>query len=303
MTSLSNEILQHYQVRKTGKQKLAFIELLKHHFPQLTIEESRFPKCRNLIVGDLETAKIVLTAHYDTCARSPLPNFVSPKNPVLSILYSLVMGSPGLLLAFLISLLLLPLGLNFWAHYCIALGIYVLYTLFLIIGPANKHTANDNTSGVIVLCELLQTLNNAERAKIAFVFFDQEEIGLLGSARFRSKRKKEMKNKLLINMDCVSDGDHILIAASKNARNQYGNVLKDCFKPTDGYSILYCDLEKVFHPSDHIGFQTAVAVTSLKHKPLLGYYMTRIHTDKDTVFEKKNIVYLCNSILQLAKKL
>ena len=73
MTPLSNEILENYQVRKNNKQKLAFIDLLQKHFPQLVIEESRFPKCRNLVIGDPEKAKGCLTAHYDTCARAPFP--------------------------------------------------------------------------------------------------------------------------------------------------------------------------------------------------------------------------------------
>ena len=77
---------------------MLLIQLLQKHFPQLSVEESGFPKSRNLIIGDLEQAKIVLTAHYDTCARSLLPNFILPKNPVLSLLYGLLMASPGFLL-------------------------------------------------------------------------------------------------------------------------------------------------------------------------------------------------------------
>ena len=303
MTPLSNDILKNYQVRKSNKQKLAFIDLLQKHFPQLVIEESRFPKCRNLVIGDPEKAKVVLTAHYDTCARAPLPNFIMPKNPMLSILYGLVMGLPGLLAAFLVIALLYSLGMGFWANYSIAFGLYMLYTLLLVIGPANKHTANDNTSGVVVLCELLQTLNAQQKADLAFVFFDHEESGLIGSAQFRSKHKNVMKEKLLINFDCVSDGDHILVAASKDARNRYGALLKSSFLPTSRFSVLFSNLERIYYPSDQAGFKTAVAVAALKRKKLLGYYMDRIHTPKDTVFEKENITYLCNSILQLTKKL
>jgi len=303
MTPLSNEILEKYQIRKTKKQKLAFIALLKQHFPQLTVEESCFPKCRNLIVGDLEKAKVILTAHYDTCARSPFPNFIMPKNPALSLLYGLVMALPGFLLAFLAIALLLPLGLDFMTNYWIALGIYLLYTLLLVIGPANRRTANDNTSGVVTLCELLETLNDQHKDDLAFVFFDLEEVGLIGSAQFRSKHKKLTKDKLVINFDCVSDGGHILVAATKEARNRYGELLRDSFLPEDGVSVLFCNLEKVYYPSDQVGFKTAAAVAALKRKKLLGYYMDRIHTSRDTVFEKRNITFLCNSILRLTKLL
>ena len=303
MTQLSNEILENYQVRRTTKQKLAFIQLLKSHFPNLVVEESGFPKCRNIVIGDLEQAKVVLAAHYDTCARSPLPNFIMPKNLLLSLLYGFIMTLPGILIAYAAVLLLRPLVLDFMTYYWIALGIYFLYTLLLVVGPANKHTANDNTSGVITLCELLKTLNDQQQARLAFVFFDHEESGLLGSAQFRAKHKKIMKDKLLINLDCVSDGNHFLIAASKDARNQYGDLLKSCFLPAKELSVMFSNLERVLYPSDQAGFKTAVAIAALKHKKGLGYYMDRIHTAKDTVFEKRNITYLCNCIYELSKRL
>lgn len=303
MTPLCDEILEKYQVRKTNKQKLAFIGLLQKHFPQIVVEESNFPKCRNLFIGDVEKAKVILTAHYDTCARSPFPNFIMPKNPLFSILYSLIIGLPALVAAFLVIVLLRPLGMGFWVNYFIAFGLYMLYTLLLLFGPANKHTANDNTSGVITLCELLETLNDRQKADLAFVFFDLEESGLIGSAQFRAKHKKLLKDKLLINFDCVSDGDYILVAASKQARNQYGELLKSSFSTVPGVSVLFSNLERVYYPSDQAGFKAAVAVAALKRKKLLGYCMDRIHTSKDTVFEKKNITFLCNSILRLTKQL
>lgn len=55
-------------------------------------------------------------------------------------------------------------------------------------------------------------------------------------------------------------------------------------------------LEKVYYPSDHAGFHTALAVAALKQKPCIGYYMDRIHTNKDTVFDEANIQLLCKSI-------
>ena len=39
MTGLSQKIFDNYQVRRTKKQKLAFIELLKNYFPDLKVEE------------------------------------------------------------------------------------------------------------------------------------------------------------------------------------------------------------------------------------------------------------------------
>ena len=79
MTELSREILENYQVRKTKKQKNAFIAFMQAHISHMQVQEMGFPKSRNLVIGDPESAKVILGAHYDTCARLPYPNFITPK--------------------------------------------------------------------------------------------------------------------------------------------------------------------------------------------------------------------------------
>lgn len=303
MTPLSNEILVNYQVRKTRKQKSAFIHLIKQHFPDLKIQEGGFPKCRNLILGDIDTAKVVLTAHYDTCAQLPFPNFIMPKNPLVSILYSVLLVLPLFAGVFLLNLVLNFFTADWLVHYWLSLAAYFGFLILLIAGPANKHTVNDNTSGIVVLCELAKALEPALQKKVAFVFFDHEETGLIGSSYFRSKYKRKMADKLLINFDCVSDGDHILVSANKAARKQYAALLKSAFQPSEEKSILFANAEKVYYPSDQIGFKKSVAVAALKHKKRIGYYMNRIHTSKDTVFEKENIKLICESVLELLKQI
>lgn len=303
MTPLSRTILDHYQVRKTKKQKAAFIDLLRQHFPDLKLQEGSFPKCRNIIIGDVEKARIVLTAHYDTCAAMLLPNFIMPKNPILSILYGVLTAVPYILGLFLIDLLLSLVLHDFWLLYFISMAFYIGMISLLVFGPANKHTANDNTSGVIALCELLCTMNREQKEKVAFVFFDHEETGLIGSSLFRSKYKKQMEEKLLINLDCVSDGDYILLAVSKAARNEYADAVDACFQPTQTKNILITKAERVYYPSDQLGFKRNIAIAALKRNRVFGYYMDRIHTSRDTVFDESNISYLCESLLELIKRI
>ena len=47
-----------------------------------------------------------------------------------------------------------------------------------------------------------------------------------------------------------------------------------------------------FYPSDNASFKRGVGVCALKKKRLIGYYMDRIHTNKDTVLEEENIELL-----------
>jgi hypothetical protein len=50
----------------------------------------------------------------------------------------------------------------------------------------------------------------------AFIFFDLEESGLFGSKGYYSKHRRAMKDKLIVNFDCVSDGENILFAVNNS---------------------------------------------------------------------------------------
>lgn len=299
MTELSQEIFGNFQVRKTKKQKQAFISLLQMHIPGLQVHESGLPKCRNLIIGDPESAKVVLTAHYDTCAQLPFPNFITPKRPLISILFSILLVIPPSLLVILANLLLAP---SIIAHY-VSMFVYLLFIMMLLSGPANKHTANDNTSGVITLLEIYHKLTEEQRKQVCFVFFDNEEQGLLGSGQFRKKYKKIMRNKLLINYDCVSDGDYFLLGISKQANQKYHVPLARSFTGTQDKDVLFENLKKIYYPSDQAGFPMAIAVAALKHKKFIGYYMDRIHTSRDTCFDESNITYLTERTCQFIESI
>ena len=251
-----------------------------------------FPKSRNLVIGDPKTAKVLLTAHYDTCARLPFPNFITPKRPVISILYSFLVILPWLALILLLNVLLSKLVPNYLIHYCISLACYGFLMWMMLSGPANKNTANDNTTGVITLIEIYYALPENQRDNVCFVFFDNEEKGVIGSAQFRKKYKAVMKDKLLINFDCVSDGDTFLLGISKKANQKHHVALSRVFTSTQEKTVLLEKLNKVYYPSDQAGFPVAIAVAALKRSKVFGYYMDRIHTKRDTVFEEANIQYL-----------
>lgn len=300
MLDISRKILADYQVRKTKKQKLRFIEFLKGYMPDLKVEEGGFPHNRNIIVGDISKAKIILSAHYDTCAVLPFPNFIAPKNFLFTILYSLLISVPFLAVLIVAESLLLyytdDFFISFWISWLLMVGL-----MFLVFmgGKPNKHTANDNTSGVITLCELMGSLSVEQRSEVAFVFFDNEENGLLGSSFFRKKHKNEIKDKLLINFDCVSDGNNILLVLNKTAENLFGNAVSNTFVSTDEKEVHICKSRNTIYPSDQMGFPVNMSVSTLKKNRILGLYMDRIHTGRDTVFEESNIEFIVSRIKSL----
>ena len=302
MEALSYEILQNWQVRKTKKQKLAFTEMMQSRIPGLRVEEGGFPRRRNLVLGDVETAKVVFTAHYDTCARLPFPNFITPKNILIYLGYSVLIALPFLVLMFALMALLVPwLGMP-GAFVSILTGLGALFYMFFF-GPPNPHTVNDNTSGVLTLVETISRMSEEERAQCAFVFFDHEESMLLGSSRFASVHKKAMKDKLLVNFDCVSDGDDFLFVLSRKARKGYSEALRAAFAEAPGKEVHFESTLRAFYPSDQANFPVGVGVAAMRKKPLLGLYMSRIHTAKDTVLQEENLALLAEGAKKLVSLL
>ena len=306
ISEFSRNILSSFQVRKKRREKDAFIELLRTKFPELKIEESRFPvHTKNIVIGDLESAKVVMTAHYDTCARMLVPNFLAPKNKALTMLYQIGLGMfLGLLIGgvmgFLLEMTLYRfMGRNFITRIIGFLAIMYIFLWIIMLGPANKHTANDNTSGVITLVTLLEGMSEEERRKCCFVFFDLEEAGLWGSRAYNRMHRDVMKEKLLVNFDCVSDGEYCMLAGKEKALENYGGLFRESFTEDDGITPLVYSLKKVMYPSDQNNFPMGTAVAFFRKHRRIGYYMNRIHTKKDVIFEERNIEYLEKCIRKL----
>ncbi|MBR3610734.1 MAG: M28 family peptidase [Oscillospiraceae bacterium] len=291
MTDLSKEIFEKYQVRKTGKQKTAFIELMRAHYPNLKVETDALGYSRNIVIGNPDTAKAVFGAHYDTCAVMPVPNFIMPKSALMSVLYAFVLIIPmfiiGNIVGNLAEFILKDPGMGALFNLLTYWGILFL----MLFGPANKHTVNDNTSGVITLIEMMSTMTEEERAQSCFVFFDNEEKGLFGSSTFNKEHKETMKEKLLINFDCVSDGDYLMLILNKRAHPEYAEKMKAAFEDITEKTVLIESEKGVYYPSDQKNFKKNIGVASFK-KSKLGLYMDRIHTPRDTVMDERNIEIL-----------
>lgn len=307
MTPQSRKILDHLQVRKSRKQKESFrnwlCEELKAAGYAPSVEKGFAAK--NVVVGNPETAKVIFSAHYDTCAVLPIPNFITPRNLFFYLCYQMLF-----LLIFFVVVLAAELAVFFLTDASLEVGMAVSYALclfmiwWIIDGKANKHTANDNTSGVITLLETALALPPEDREAACFVFFDNEEKGLFGSAAFTKAHKRAKKETLNINFDCVSDGDCIQFFPGK-ALKKDESALEQIEMSFEGRGEKQTEVVRGFgfYPSDNKAFQRGVGVCALKHKKIIGYYMNRIHTGRDTVFEEENIRLLRDGALHLAESL
>ena len=88
----------------------------------------------------------------------------------------------------------------------------------------NKNNKNDNTSGVAAVMSLIKNID--KDSNVAFILFDNEEKGLIGSGQFNKQNKKMMENKPLINLDCIGNGNEIVVIFN-NEKMESVDLLKE----------------------------------------------------------------------------
>ena len=287
------DVLRQFPVRKTGKQKAAFRVALQSYAQRMGYsyrEEKGHFGSRNLILGNPESASYLITAHYDTCAALPFPNLITPCNLFLFCLWQVALSAAIILLAVIAGtaagMLTQDHPLGFWIGYlCFWMILVMIY-----VGPANRSNANDNTSGVVTVLEIARTLPENQRKKVCFVLFDLEEAGLIGSSCYRKKHTQEISRQLVLNFDCVGDGDCLMmfptgrLKKDKNRMAVLETMVGKFGKKTlsirkRGFSV---------YPSDQMCFPYGVGICALR-KGRLGLYLSRIHTRRDTVLENTNV--------------
>lgn len=310
MLATPMDVLRQFPVRKTKKQKQAFRDAVQSYAESLgypvTVEKGSFG-AKNVILGDPEKARYLVTAHYDTCARLPIPNLITPCNFWFFTFWQLVLGFGIAGLAMGVGILIgVAAGLLIDPDIGAAMGGMIAYAMvwillvMMMVGPANQNNANDNTSGVVTLLEIAKTMPENQRHKVCFVLFDLEEAGLIGSESYRKAHKKATNQQLILNLDCVGDGDHIRFFPTKKLkkdRKQLTSLYKAC-----GYfgtkEIIVHEKGFSVYPSDQAKFPYGVGICAL-NKGKIGLYLGRIHTKKDTVLDETNVNILRAALTSL----
>lgn len=295
---------ERFPVRKSKAQKEAFRTWAVSEASYLGYEASIVGKTsKNVVIGDADKAQVIFTAHYDTPPTLPIPNFITPCNVGIYLLYQI-----GLVLGMMLicSILAVPVGLASGLDAAFVVWELCLAALLLLLlfGPANPHNANDNTSGVASVLETMARVPADKRDKVAFILFDNEEKGMLGSNGFASKRKQIQKETLLVNMDCVGVGETILFFSRKKARqHEKFALLQRSINAQEGRQVEWFDMEGHMYPSDQSNFKCGIAVCACKKGKRVGYYCSKIHTKHDTVADAGNIAFIADGLAAMTKEL
>lgn len=295
------ELVQRFPVRKSKEQKQAFRAWALNEMTAMgykaKVEVNGALKHNNIVAGDPDHAAFLFTAHYDTPARMLLPNLMIPRNFPLFVLYQVL----NILIIMVPALAAFVLVQGFTAMPRLALlaFIVVYFGLLLLLtrGPANPNNVNDNTSGVAAVLSLMAALPEEVRSKVAFILWDDEEKGKQGSKAYAKEHLQTAYTRLMVNMDCVGVGGHIVCGATRQARKCTGfGRLERALTETPGLEAHVFDSKTCLVNSDQASFKCGVSLSACKQARLVGFYTPAIHTSRDTVYDEKNIAWLTEAL-------
>ena len=298
------DILEHFPVRKTRIQKDAFLSAVASYFSSrgydVAIEKGKLG-VRNIVVGNPETARFLVTAHYGTPAALPFPNLITPCSVLPFLGYQILTTLIIFFIAFLPGLLLLPSGISTAVASRIWLLCLYAVLALMLVGPANKNNANDNTSGVVAVLEIARSMPENYRKDVCFVLFDLEEAGLLGSAAYRKAHKKQSDHQIVLNLDCIGDGNEIVLFPTKvmKADDAKMELIRTITGIWGNKSISIREKGFAYYPSDQKRFPYGVGIAAFRRNRWAGLYLSRIHTKKDTILEETNVNILRAAIVSL----
>ena len=304
MLTYPMDVLNQHPIRKNKKQKQAFlsdvIPFAENLGYSVKVEKGKMG-CKNVVIGNSDSAKYLVTAHYDTPACMLFPNFITPCNPFVYLCYQFFVVAIFLLIAFISGFAVHAFSQN--AELSLLAG-YVVYfgiMLLMMFGPANRHNANDNTSGVVTLLEIAAALPESQRENVCFVLFDLEEAGLLGSASYRKVHKKVTDRQIVLNLDCVGDGNEIMMFPTKKL-NKDTQLMSTLDRATGEFGCKRINLHHqgfAMCPSDQKNFPLGVGIMAFQQKKFLGLFCDKIHTNRDIILEEENVNIIRSALISL----
>ena len=304
----AQEIFENHPTRFTKKEKAALRQSLRKELAEMGYADQEITEINasgtNLLVGDPH-AEYMFTAHYDTPGRTGwmLKTASIWGQTGANIFLIAVMVLLGFTVPFVSVFFSESISESaaFWSGELTILVMLLIMLLSMII--KNKNNRNDNTSGVLSLLALAEKVVSDEnmKSKCCFVFFDNEEWGLLGSAGFAKYCKKngiDLSETKVINFDCVGYGDVLTFASVKNS--EITGTLEKAF--ADAGQDPVKKRSAMIFLSDHANFKNSVMVSYTKHSCTGHLYLPLIHTSKDTSCDVEQINRLTEDVFQFAKE-
>ena len=121
----------------------------------------------------------------------------------------------------------------------------------------------------------------------------------MGSAQFRKQHKASTENTVVLNLDCVGDGNIIQLTPVKKARKDPAllDKLSVICKPIGQKELRLRSQGFYGGSSDHKNFPYGVAIMAFKQKKGIGLYCNRIHTWRDTILDTENVAVIRDALI------
>ncbi len=296
------DILKDYPIRRTDEQKSAFISAVTEYASRLgySVNVEQEGKNRNIVIGDSDKAQYLVTAHYDTPVASMFPNLLLPKSFAVFYLYQIGIILAYMLIALVVCAPVWFLTENKAATFIVWYVAYMAQAMWGRIGTPNKNNANDNTSGVVTLLQTVTALPQELRDRVCFVLFDQEEKGLVGSKIYRKAHMEQTDRQIVLNLDCVGDGDIILFEPVKSLQTDTETLQKiSAICKTVGNKELRLEQGPFTGSSDQKSFPKGIGIKALHYKKGVGLYCGYIHTNRDKTLDETNVNILQAALIDI----
>lgn len=291
MFSYTEEIQKIYPTRKTAKEKRDFRRYLLDNLRRMGYEtrEEQGGSAVNVVAGDPRAAAYLVTANYDTPSASIFPAFASATSVPLYVLWQAVTAAVMIAACFVVSIgisfALQAAGLAF-PLFCVLVALLIVLARY---GPGRKKNANVNTSGLGTALDIARDLPKEAQGKVAFVFFDQGESGMGGSAAYRKAHKGEVNEQVVFHFYAVGEGDELLLLPSNRQRwdGDASAALERAVQGTEKKRVKVIEKGLVYYPSDQRRFRFSYLVGAFRKNPVLGYY--RFRRVNDNVCDGENV--------------
>ncbi|WP_315118112.1 M28 family peptidase [uncultured Clostridium sp.] len=292
LEDLKNNITKTYGIRFFPKQKKRFLKYVGDELKKLGLEYTVIKG--NLVVGNVDGAETIFTAHYDT--PGIMPHWINYIMKLSGHTRQISM----VILIFVIISILNYFNLNFINN--------ILFLWFITILIPNRNNYNDNSSGIVTLLNIANEICNNDdykhkKHKIALVLFNNEEWGLLGSAymkKYWTSNEVLLENKKNINIDCIGTGDNVMITHGKN-EELAGSIERALIESGKGKEVIKYKY-KLIPLSDEYNFRRYnISGIIFCNKALIpgGYYIPLVHSYKDKVLDLENVVWLTEELLKV----
>ncbi len=302
--TLAEDILSRFPVRKSGEEKQQFLKWAQQRLAEwgwrCRIEENGRAPQRNLVVGQPDTAPLLIVAHYDTPARKLLPNLILLR-PVWFALYQLVNIAALLVLPALVFAALWRLTtdarLNLW-------GFVLSYLALLLLqqrGVANRHNHNASSGMIAALCAA-RALPPELRGRVAFLFTDHGECGHQGGKSWCKAHPQAQYTRFTLELGCLGVGEELSLISTSLARKSRGfGALSRLAEAQNPRALRGAGATPV--GGDFRSFKCGAHLLYTQRKKGIGEFVPSLHTSGDTQLNEENLDTVTSLITALARRM